>query len=80
MHGAIRIFQCTVGNCLTWSANAIADVDFRTDLRVETAVQGWTLSLPSLPRRSWLSSRAEGCAPLPPGYRPRDVEDVSHTT
>jgi hypothetical protein len=30
-----------------------------------------------LPRRhSWLSSRAEACAPLPPGYRPRDVENV----
>jgi hypothetical protein len=30
-----------------------------------------------LPRRhSWLSSRAEACAPLPPGYLPRDVENV----
>jgi hypothetical protein len=30
-----------------------------------------------MPRRhSWLSSRAEACAPLPSGYRPRDVENV----
>ena len=35
------------------------------------------VSPPPLPRRhSWLSSRAEACAPLPPGYRPRDVENV----
>jgi hypothetical protein len=33
------------------------------------------VSPPPLPRRhSWLLSRAEACAPLPPGYRPRDVE------
>ena len=35
------------------------------------------VSPPPLPRRhSWLSSRAEACAPLPPGYLPRDVENV----
>jgi hypothetical protein len=31
-----------------------------------------------LPRRhSWLSSRADACAPLPSSYRPRDVENVN---
>ena len=35
------------------------------------------VSAPPLPRRhSWLSSRAEPCAPLPPGYRPRNVENA----
>jgi hypothetical protein len=35
------------------------------------------VSPPPLPRRhSWLLSRAEACAPLPPGYRPRDVESA----
>ena len=35
------------------------------------------VSAPPLPRRhSWLSSRAEACAPLPPCYRRRDVENA----
>ena len=28
-------------------------------------------------RHDWQRSRAEACAPLPPGYRPRDVENTT---
>ena len=31
-------------------------------------------SPPQLSRPGWYKSRASACAPLPPGYRPRDVE------